>query len=351
MKKVVLDAGHGGPVPGCTGGNFVEKDIVLDIALRVGALLNRQCPDLEVLYTRKTDVNVDLAERANIANRARADLFVSIHADAVASTSPSGSSTWVMGMAKEEANLELAMRENSVITYEENYQTRYENFDPTDPVSYLKFALVQAAYLDQSVDLAALFQKHYRKNTTISTDRGVKQNIYLVLHRTTMPAVLTEIGFLSNASDRRYMTSEAGKEAIARSIAAAIGEYKSKVEENSRTLVADLSGADPVPVVLSVGEPSERAPAAVDAAVVFRVQVSASRSRINRSSRARFGEYAGKVEERRIGNYYKYFIGETNSYSEALSLQRRVREKFRDAFIVAFRDGEPTAVTNEMKGP
>jgi N-acetylmuramoyl-L-alanine amidase len=163
-----------------------------------------------------------------------------------------------------------------------------------------------------------------------------------------MPAVLTEIGFLSNASDRRYMTSEAGKEAIARSIVEAIVEYRNTVEENSRTVVVDAVGAmQPVAAPLP---PLERPPVAAAPGVTFRVQVSASRSPIDTSSRGRFGRYAGQVAERRIENYYKYFVGETDSYSEALSLQRRVRETFRDAFVVAFRGGEPVAITDEMKG-
>ena len=350
MKKIVLDPGHGGPgVPGCTAAGFKEKDIVLDIALRVGVLLNQHLPDVEVIYTRKTDIDVGLQERGDIANRAKADLFVSIHADAVASTTPNGSSTWVMGMAKEQANLELAMRENNVIIYEEDYETKYQGFNPNDPASYIMFSLMQSAHLDQSIKLAALFQKHYQQNTTISTTRGVKQNTFLVLVRTTMPSVLTEIGFLSNASDRRYMTSEAGKNAIARSIFNAISEYKSTVEGNTRIVVADAAGNEQnIAVTLPADTGTSLAVANIDSGVVFSIQVSASTSRVP-VNRSRFGQYAGQIVEKRIGNYYKYFVGETNSYSEALSLQRQVREKFRDAFVVAFRDGEQVTVTDDMR--
>lgn len=360
MKKIVLDAGHGGRDPGAVAGNVREKDIVLAVTLRVGELIDQNLPGVEVIYTRKTDVLIDLNERGRIANRADADLFVSIHADAADNRNANGSSSWVMGLSREQSNLELAMRENSVITYEEDYQTKYESFDPTDPASYIMFSLMQSVHLDQSIKLAGIFQKHYKENTTISTTRGVRQNIFLVLVSTTMPSVLTEIGFISNANDRAYMNSKAGQEKIARSIFNAISEYKSMVEGNARIITLDNAGnrqnAAAPAAQATTGTSADASPAtpqtpafvtaAEHSGPVFRVQVSASRTPVARN---RFGAYANQVVEKRIGSYYKYFVGETNSYSEAVSLQRQVRNTFRDAFIVAFDGEEPVTLTDEMK--
>ena len=356
MKKIVLDAGHGGRDPGCTAAGYKEKDIVLTVALRVGQLINENLPDMEVIYTRKTDVFVDLLDRAKVANQAKADLFVSIHADAVASTSANGSSTYVMGSSQEETNLRVAMRENSVITYEENYETKYQGFDPKDPASYVIFALMQSAYFDQSIKLAMMIQKHYKQNTTLSTTRGVNQGGFVVLHHSSMPSILTEIGFLTNASDRKFITSKEGQEKIARSIFNAISEYKSTVEGNANivTLKEGAIPNEPAPATPqaagTTGNSARQSPSFVTettaSGVVFQVQVSASKTPVNRS---RFGEYAGRIVEKKIGNYYKYFVGETKSYSEALSLQRQVRSKFSDAFIVAFENGEQVTITDGMK--
>ncbi|MCD8186878.1 MAG: N-acetylmuramoyl-L-alanine amidase [Rikenellaceae bacterium] len=365
MKKIVLDPGHGGPLPGCTHGNYKEKDIVLSVALQVGALIEQNLPDVEVIYTRKTDIDVGLRERGNMANKANADLFVSIHADAVASSSARGSSTWVMGLSHEKSNLEMAIRENSVITYEEDYQTKYEGFDPKDPASYIIFSLTQSAHFEHSVKLANLIQKHYGQHTSIPTSRGVRQNALIVLHRTTMPSVLTEIGFLSNAADRAVITSKEGQARIARAIFNAISEYKSSVEGNAHIIrLDDNSPASLVASAAAANTGSSSASEASGAAVqpepanapafvspaqdhlLYRVQVSASQTPVARN---RFGNYSRQVVEIKIGNYYKYFIGETKTYSEALSLQRQLRSKFKDAFIVAFRNEQPVTITDAMK--
>lgn len=349
MRKIVIDPGHGGKDAGCMSNGYKEKDLVLSVALRVGEMIRESLPDVEVIYTRKTDVFVELLERGNIANRARADLFLSIHVDAVGQASPNGSSSWVMGLSREESNLQLAMRENSVITYEDDYQTKYEGFDPKDPASYIKFALMQSGYFDQSIRLASILQRRYKQYTTINTDRGVKQAGFLVLHRTTMPSVLTEIGFLTNASDRAFMTSRAGKEKVARAIFEGICEYKDLVEGNSAVAQSTATTNDNSTAAEPVRTTAENsAPTSVSAqsTTVFRIQVSASRTRVDHS---RFGSYRSQVTEKKIGNFYKYFVGETNSYTEALSLQRQVRGKFSDAFIVAFENDRPVTITDAMK--
>ncbi|MDL2230526.1 N-acetylmuramoyl-L-alanine amidase, partial [Alistipes sp. OttesenSCG-928-L06] len=286
MRKIVIDPGHGGKDAGCMSNGYKEKDLVLSVALRVGEMIRESLPDVEVIYTRKTDVFVELLERGNIANRARADLFLSIHVDAVGQASPNGSSSWVMGLSREESNLQLAMRENSVITYEDDYQTKYEGFDPKDPASYIKFALMQSGYFDQSIRLASILQRRYKQHTTINTDRGVKQAGFLVLHRTTMPSVLTEIGFLTNASDRAFMTSRAGKEKVARAIFEGICEYKDLVEGNSAVAQSTATTNDNSAAAEPARTAAENsAPASVSAqsTTVFRIQVSASRTRVDRS--------------------------------------------------------------------
>lgn len=222
--KVVLDPGHGGKDPGAKYGNFIEKDIVLDVALKVGKLLKAD-KDIKVIYTRSTDVFVEVAERTKIANREKADVFISIHANAAKNREAYGTETFIMGMSKNAANLEVAKRENAVITLENNYEKQYAGYDPNKPESLIGLTLLQEQFIKQSIDLASRVQKGFR-DTVKRTDRGVKQGPFWVLHSALMPSVLIELGFVSNSSEGAYINSEEGKNELARAIAKAILEYK-----------------------------------------------------------------------------------------------------------------------------
>ena len=222
--KVVLDPGHGGKDPGALRGNFVEKKIVLDVALKVGELLKLD-KDIKVIFTRKTDVFVEVAERTRIANREKADIFVSIHVNAAKNTAAYGAETYIMGISKNEANLEVAKRENAVITLEDNYEKHYEGYDPNRPESLIGLTLMQEQFIKQSIDLASKIQVRF-KNDVLRNDRGVRQGPFWVLHSALMPSILVELGFISNKEEGEYLNSEAGKNELAKAIARAIREYK-----------------------------------------------------------------------------------------------------------------------------
>jgi len=228
--KVVLDPGHGGKDSGAAYKNFIEKEIVLDVALKVGELLKAD-KDIKVIYTRKTDVFVEVAERTKIANREKADVFISIHANAAKNREASGTETFIMGVSKSEANLEVAKRENAVITLENNYEKHYAGYDPNKPESLIGLTLMQEQFIKQSIDLASKVQKGFR-DTVKRTDRGVKQGPFWVLHSALMPSILIELGFVSNSSEGAYISSDKGKDELARSIAKAIIDYKRNNQSN-----------------------------------------------------------------------------------------------------------------------
>ncbi len=229
VKKVVIDAGHGGKDPGTMGGGVKEKDVALSIALELGRIIKENLPDVEVLYTRTKDEFIGLYDRADFANKNQAQVFISIHCNAEKSGSAYGTETWVMGTHKTEANLELAMKENSVILLEEDYNEKYEGFDPNSPEAHIIFSLYQNAYLSQSLNLAAKIEDQF-KNRVGRYSRGVKQAGFLVLWKTSMPSVLIETGFLSNPSERKFLTSHIGQVYLASAIFRAFRDYKNEIE-------------------------------------------------------------------------------------------------------------------------
>lgn len=222
--KVVLDPGHGGKDPGAMRGNYVEKKIVLDVALKVGELLKLD-KDIKVIFTRKTDVFIEVQERTKIANREKADVFVSIHVNAAKNTAAYGAETYIMGISKNEANLDVAKRENAVITLEDNYEKHYEGYDPNRPESLIGLTLMQEQFIKQSIDLASKIQVRF-KDDVLRNDRGVRQGPFWVLHSALMPSILVELGFISNKEEGEYLNSEEGKNEMAKAIARAIREYK-----------------------------------------------------------------------------------------------------------------------------
>ena len=229
LDVVVIDAGHGGHDTGTNGKKVKEKDIALKIALKVGGYIEKNIPGVKVIYTRKDDRYVALDERADIANKNKADLFICIHANANPNAKAFGTETFVMGLHKDEGNFEIAKRENSVILLDENYEQRYEGFDPKSPESYILFSLTQSAYQESSLRFAQKVEEQFKKKAGRNS-RGVKQAGFLVLWRTTMPSVLIETGFLSNTTEESFLTGDEGQELIASGIYRAFKEYKNEVE-------------------------------------------------------------------------------------------------------------------------
>lgn len=226
---VVIDAGHGGKDPGNSGKVAKEKNIALKISLKLGAYIEKNMPDVKVVYTRKDDRYIGLDERADIANKAKADLFICIHANSHTTSKPYGTETFVMGHHKDDGNLEVAKRENSVILMDENYEERYEGFDPKSPESYILFTLIQNAYQESSLKFAQKVEDQF-KTKAGRLSRGVKQAGFVVLWKTTMPSVLVEAGFLSNAAEEKFLNTDEGQDLIASGIYRAFKDYKSEVE-------------------------------------------------------------------------------------------------------------------------
>lgn len=225
----MIDAGHGGKDPGTSGKVTKEKDISLKVALELGSLIEKYMPDVEVIYTRKDNTFVELYDRAKIANKNGAQLFISVHCNAVGNPATKGTETWVMGLHTSKGNLEVSKRENSVILLEDNYEEKYEGFDPNSPESHILFSLYQNAYLSNSLDLAERIETQF-KNRVDRNSRGVKQAGFIVLWKTSMPSVLVEIGFLSNETEEMYLSDEYGRTLIASGIFRAVRDYKQNLE-------------------------------------------------------------------------------------------------------------------------
>jgi N-acetylmuramoyl-L-alanine amidase len=230
LKRVVIDAGHGGKDPGALGSYSKEKDIALSVALQVGKYVEQNLPGVEVIYTRKTDVFLELKERSNIANRNRADLFISIHCNAAGNRGIYGTETFVMGTKNFEANFDIVKRENAVILLEDNYEENYEGFDPSSPESYMMFNLMQKAFLSNSISLASKIETDFNSRVNRSS-RGVKQAPFYVLWTTSMPSVLVELGFISNVNEERFLNSKDGQAYLASAIYRSIKAYKEEIEE------------------------------------------------------------------------------------------------------------------------
>ena len=249
VRKIVIDAGHGGLDPGCNGGSEIwEKTVTLAISLKLGKIIQDSLKDVTVIYTRTTDKFVELWERPNMANKENADLFISIHCNANNNTSAAGSETYFMGLHKTQGNLDVAKRENASITFETDYKTneKYGGFDPNSPESHIIFSLVQNAFLNQSLKFSQMIENQTTRISKIKT-RGVKQAGFLVLWQTSMPSVLVETGFLTNATDRQSLKSEEGQKLIAKGIFNAVKLYKADIERVGKADVkskTNISRAD-----------------------------------------------------------------------------------------------------------
>lgn len=232
IKTVVIDAGHGGNDPGCLGKQSQEKNVALQISLKLGEYIKKNFKDIDIIYTRDSDKFVELHERANLANKNRADLFISVHCNA-GSSGIYGTETYTMGLHRTEANLKVSEFENQVILLEKNYKQNYDGFDPNSPESYIIFSLFQNANIEKSLLLASKVEQKFKDNEKL-TSRGVKQAGFLVLYKTTMPSILIETGFLTNKNEEKFLASTEGQENVASSIFKAFKEYKDEIEDASK---------------------------------------------------------------------------------------------------------------------
>ena len=327
LKCLVLDAGHGGRDSGCLSKDkkYSEKNIVLSVVLKLGKMIEEEHPDVKVVYTRKKDVFIPLAERADIANRNKADLFISVHVNANPSTVPRGSETFSMGTHVSDRNFEVSKRENAVIKMEEDYTTKYEGFNPDSPESYIIFSLLQNAYSEQSIKFAKFIQDEYAKGP-VKHGRGVKQAGFLVLWRTTMPSVLTEIGFLSNQEDLKILVTEQGQTKIARRLADAFTKYKEDYESHNSL---DKEPAEPN------NEPEDKIEQIEQIDQFYAIQIMA----VNKKLASDAPDLKGRRDARYIyqDGRYKYYLGRYNTREEALKELSEVRKSFKGAFVIVIK--------------
>lgn len=334
---VVIDAGHGGKDPGAVSANgkVREKDITLKVALLVGESIVKKHPEVKVLYTRKSDVFVGLNDRARMANKADADLFISIHVNAAENRSAKGAETYTLGVeeARTERNLEIAKRENGVILLEDNHEKTYANFNPNSPESYIIFEYMQSEFVKESIHIAQYVQSNFA-NDANRLDRGVRQAGFLVLNATSMPSILVELGYISNAEEAKYLASATAQQHLSSCISKAFDRYYADLKK--------LSDGAAHPAVSEPTEVVEEQPASVpvvdEDAPVFKVQFLSSAKKLSKGNQAFKG--LTPVDCYYDKGLYKYTYGASTDYNEILRLKRKVNEKFKDAFIVAFVKGE-----------
>jgi N-acetylmuramoyl-L-alanine amidase len=398
IKTVVIDPGHGGHDAGCIGSSAREKHIVLEVALKLGKLIQTHYPDVKVVYTRTRDVFVELHQRAAIANKARADLFISIHANASESHTALGTETFVMGLHKTEENLAVARRENAVILYEKDYKNKYDGYDPNSPEAHIIFNLFQKAFMEQSLLLASKIQNEFEEYAG-RFNRGVKQAGFLVLYRTAMPSVLVEIGFLTNRAEEKYLMSEKGINDIATSMFRAFRSYKIDMEGMDVAIMNDKPSVPPLKETSSGHLPDKTSTGGSPSAVIrpqpdtignnrtteetlkvhavdslrpgkVMQHVSENRREENMPSPAAMKEEknvstdffytvqvaavatdsqlsderfvsAGAVAIKGDDGYTRYTIGRFKKLSDAIRMQAELRSKgFKDAFVTPYYKGK-----------
>ena len=342
VDVVCLDAGHGGKDPGNLGtGRFktTEKHISLNVTKLVGKYIQENFPGVKVVYTREDDRFIELAERCAIANKAKADVFISIHCNANDKHEPHGTESFVMGLHKTEANMRTAMKENAAILLEEGHSLKYDGYDPKDPESMIALSLRQNAYIDHSLLLSAAVQRQFKERAG-RTDRGVKQAGFLVISYTTMPAILIELGFLTNQDEEDYLQSAKGQEHMASAIYRAFKEYKNTLEG---TDVSSIPAEADTTRVDTTKEVTTEKPAATDSGVRFKVQIVTSSKRIALEPK-NFKGLDG-VSEMKGNDLWKYSVGDEPTLDAARMVQKRCREKgFDGCFIVAYdRTGQRIA--------
>lgn len=367
---VVIDAGHGGHDAGAVGSISKEKNINLNIALKLGKLIEKQLKDTKVIYTRKTDVFIPLNRRAEIANDAKANLFISIHTNSVANKakSPQGVETYSLGLARSEDNLEVAKRENSVILMEEDYKTRYAGFNPNSSESYIIFEFMQDKYMEQSVHMASLVQEQM-KGYCKRVNKGVKQAGFLVLRETSMPSVLIEVGFISNKQEERYLNTSEGTDNLAQGIFRAFKQYKKEYDlrtkkaklssPSSQSRKVQASAAQPEQNIRKSSPDSQTGTAETttgnkkttrntsDDEIRFKIQILATSSLLKSNDKRLKG--LSPVDYYEEQGLYKYTYGSSSDYNEIYRLRKTILDRFSSAFIIAFRGDEKMNVNEAIR--
>ena len=338
--KVVIDAGHGGHDSGTRGTGKMkkkEKHIALAVAQLVYNKLKTH-QDIQPILTRDKDVFLKLYERADIANKNKADVFVSIHCNANKNSRANGSETFVLGIHRNKDNLEVAKRENAVIKLEQDNHLHYEGFDPSHPESFIGLTLMQEEFLDQSIMLASLIQEEYKSTVKRIKDRSVQQAGFAVLRLTYMPSVLTEIGFLSNPSEEKFLNTKSAQDKIATSIANAILKYKKYIHNNTpipnQEVATDTIQTEKEPLIYE--------------GVIFKVQLAATKKKMPLTS----DNFEGLTDLSmiKVGQWYKYYAGNTSDYNEILKIKEQARRKsFSQAFVVAYKDGKRVSLSEILK--
>ena len=335
---VVIDAGHGGKDPGAlsANGKIREKDITLKVALMVGESIEKKYPEVKVLYTRKTDVFVGLNDRARMANKADADLFISIHVNAAQNRLAKGAETYTLGVeeARTERNLEIAKRENGVILLEDDHEKIYANFNPNSPESYIIFEYMQSEFVKESIHIASYVQENFA-NDANRLDRGVRQAGFLVLNATSMPSILVELGYISNAEEAKYLASASAQQRLSTCISKAFDKYYAELK---RLNGGGEALAEANPAVTEEKKIETISTMVEDDTPVFKVQFLSSSKKLSNGDQVFKGLVS--VEYYYDKGLYKYTCGASTNYNEILEIKRKVNEKFKDAFVVAFVRGE-----------
>ena len=340
IKTIVIDPGHGGKDSGTMGTKrfkIYEKHVALAVSLKLGKYISDAFPEVEVIYTRDSDFFLELNERTEIANKANADLFISIHCDGFTNPKPSGASVFVMGMSKLKANMDVAMRENSAIYLEDNYKKKYDGFDPKSPESYIVFSLMQNTYLNQSLKIAEQVETQFSTRANRKS-RGVKQAPFYVISRTNMPSILIECGFLTNPKEEEFLHSEIGQDYIASAIFRAFRSYKESVEieepKIKDTIKSDVKINNDVEKKIKVIADAKQES---DLNLIFKIQIGTYlKSMLDQKEFVNLN-----TEEVKINGTFKYFVYSGNDKKEADNLRNHLREKgFNGAFVVAFLNGK-----------